>query len=347
MEPPTAPAAAYLLFVGVDIAAATATVSWMTPGAAPARPVTIEQTADGFASLERRLLATGAPPARILVVMEASGVYWLGLATSLVEAGFVVSVVNPAQAHHFAKALLKQAKTDAIDAQTLTQLAARLQPRPWTPPPAIYHELQQRLAQRDALLEIRGQLRSQLHALLRHPVVVPTVQQRLEALIATVTAQLAAVEAELVAVLEQDPAWAATAAHLRSITGLGLITTAWLLVATVNFTVCRTVTEATAYAGLAPNPYQSGTSVRGRPSLGPGGNARLRSALYLATLSGCRYNPVLRAYYQRLRAAGKPMKVARCAAARKLLHIAWAVATKGEPFDPTYEQRQREPAVAA
>jgi hypothetical protein len=56
---------------------------------------------------------------------------------------------------------------------------------------------------------------------------------------------------------------------------------------------------------------------------------------------------VLRAYYQRLRAAGKPMKVARCAAARKLLPIAWAVATKGEPFDPTYEQRQREPAVAA
>jgi transposase len=234
IEPPSPPAAAYDLFVGVDIAAATATVSWMAPGAVPARPFTIDQTATGFAGLQRRLLATGAPAARILVVMEASGVYWLGLATSLVEDGFAVSVVNPAQAHHSAKALLKQAKTDAIDAQTLAQLATRLQPRPWTPPPAIYPELQPRLAQRDALLQLRGQRRSQLHALLRHPVVVPTVRERLEALIATVTAQLTAVEAEAAATLEQYPSWAATAAHLRSITGLGLITTAWLLVATLN-----------------------------------------------------------------------------------------------------------------
>lgn len=238
-------------------------------------------------------------------------------------------------------------KTDAIDAQTLTQLAARLQPRPWTPPPAISHELQQRLAQRDALLEIRGQLRSQRHALLRHPVVVATVQELMDTLIATVTAQVTAVEAELVATLEQDPTWAATAAHLRSITGLGLITVAWLLVATVTFTSCRTVTEATTYAGLAPNPYQPGTSVRGQPRLGQGGHRRLRGALYLATLSGCRYNPVLRTYYQRLRAAGKPMKVARCAVARKLLHIAWAVATTGERFDPAYERPHPSAAVVA
>jgi len=138
--------ARYHLYVGVDIAAKTLTAAWMAPGATPGRPLTVDQTPQGFATLQDRLLATGHPAAAILVVMEATGSYWVGLATTLAQAGFVVSVVHAAQAHHFAKALLKRAKTDASDAQTLTQLAARLEPAPWTPPPAIYTELQQRLA---------------------------------------------------------------------------------------------------------------------------------------------------------------------------------------------------------
>jgi transposase len=136
----------YKLFVGVDIAATTATVSWMCPGEKACQPVTIEQTPDGYASLERKLQATSIAPAEVLIVMEATGSYWITLATQLVHAGFQVSVINPAQAHHFAKALLKRAKTDAIDAQTLAQLALLLQPAPWTPPPRIYYELQERLA---------------------------------------------------------------------------------------------------------------------------------------------------------------------------------------------------------
>jgi transposase len=155
----------YSLFVGVDIAAPTATVSWMRPGEKACRPVTIEQTPDGSASLEQKLRATGQVPDQVLIVMEATGSYWITLATQLVHAGFQVSVMNPAQAHHFAKALLQRAKTDAIDAHTLAQLALMLQPTPWTPPPPIYYELQQRLAQRDTLLDLQQQVRNQLHAL--------------------------------------------------------------------------------------------------------------------------------------------------------------------------------------
>ena len=86
----------YSLFVGVDIAATTATVSWMRPGEKASRPMTIEQTPDGYASLERKLRATGKVPAEVLVVMEATGSYWITLATQLVHAGFGVSVINPA-----------------------------------------------------------------------------------------------------------------------------------------------------------------------------------------------------------------------------------------------------------
>ena len=89
----------YQLFVGVDIAAVTATVAWMPPGGTPSRPITIDQTQRGFASLQQRLLAGGHQPAAVLVALEATGSYWIGLATNLAEAGFAVSVVNPAQAH--------------------------------------------------------------------------------------------------------------------------------------------------------------------------------------------------------------------------------------------------------
>ena len=111
--------------------------------------------------------------------------YWIALATQLVHTGFQRCVIDPAQAHHFAQALLQRAKTDAIDAQTLAQLAMLLQPAPWTPPPQIYHELQQRLAQRDTLLDLQQQVRNQLHALDQLPEVIETVRQRFEHVLTT------------------------------------------------------------------------------------------------------------------------------------------------------------------
>lgn len=126
MLPPAALPAS-TLFVGVDIAAKTATATWTTDGPTAPRPVTIEQTPHGYGLLHAQLQATGHPPATTLVVMEATGTYWITLAMTLVAFGYAVSVINPKQAHNFAKALLKRAKTDPVDAQMLAQLAARLQ----------------------------------------------------------------------------------------------------------------------------------------------------------------------------------------------------------------------------
>ena len=175
---------------------------------------------------------------------------------------------------------------------------------------------------------------NQLHALRQHPEVIPEVRARMEHLLVIFETQLAEVEAEITAALRQDSAWAAAAQRLQSITGVGWVTAAWTLVSTLNFTTCDTVEALTAYAGLAPMPRQSGTSVWHRPAIGHTGNGRLRTALYMATLSAAQHNPVIKTFYGRLRAAGKPEKVARCAAARKLLHIAWAVVKKDQAFDP-------------
>jgi transposase len=330
---PTAPTAQ--LFVGVDIAAASFAATWTTGGAARERARTFPQTPEGYTAFQAALAATGVAPAATLVVLEATGSYWITLAVTLHQTGYAVSVVNPAHAHAFARSLPRRAKTDALDAQVLAQFAAERQPARWTPPEQVYHELRQRLLVRDGLLTMRQQARNQRHALSQWPVRIAGALDQLDQVIADLDTRIATLEDELAIVL-RDGAWAESAGLLGSITGIGLVTTAWILVATLNFQACRSAEGATAYAGLVPLAHESGTSVRGRAQIGHGGHARLRTALYMATLTAARFNPVIRAQYERLRAAGKPPKVARCAAARKLLHLAYAVVTKKRPFDPSY-----------
>lgn len=332
------------VFVGVDIAAATFTVAWSRTDGPVSTPRTYAQAPHGFAALHAHLATTAAPAGETLVVMEATGSYWIALAVTLHAAGYRVSVINPLQAHPFAKAQLRRAKTDALDAQDLARLAATLRPPLWEPPPAIYHEVRQRLLVRDGLVTMRQQARNQRHALTQWPVVVAGAEAQLTAVIADLDRRIATLEGEIATALAGSE-WSASLGYLTSAPGIGLLTAAWLLVATVNFTLGETPEAVVAYAGLAPVPRQSGTSIRGTAQIGHGGNERLRTAVYLATLSAARFNPMIRIFYQRLRAAGKPVKVARCAAARKLLHLAWALVTKHQRFDPLRHLPQ--PAVAA
>ena len=334
----------YQLFVGVDVAAASFTAVWSAHGTRGTSPRTFPQTAAGYAAFQDQLLATAVVPAASLIVLEATGSYWVTLAVTLHQAGFVVSVVHPNHVHNYARSLPQRAKTDARDADLLACFARERQPAPWTPPANVYHELRQRLVARDALLEMRKQARNHVHALAQWPVQIATAKAQLEAVVGDLDERIAALEREISMVL-QEGAWAESALLLQTIHSIGPLTTAWLLVLTLNFQQCPTAAAAVAYAGLAPLPYESGTSVRGRTRIGHGGNKRLRTTLYLATLNAARFNPVIRAFYQRLRVAGKPAKVARCAAARKLLQIAWAVVTKRRAFDPHYHEEK--PAVPA
>src|SRR3954468_15604993 len=122
--------------------------------------------------------AAGISPQHQLVVMEATGPYWVGLAISLAAAGYRVNVANPAQVHYFARAQLKRAKSDELDAVTLAEFgqtrAMRL--RLWSPPPQFYHELRGRISQRESLLKLQNQALNQLHALTVNPVVIESVR---------------------------------------------------------------------------------------------------------------------------------------------------------------------------
>jgi transposase len=327
----------YEVVVGIDIAAVSATIIWMSSTQVPSAPMTIPQSPEGFARLHQALQTLPCSAGKTLLVLEATGSYWIALATAFAQWGYAVSVLNPAQAHSFAQALLKRAKTDVLDALILAQFGRACPPSLWTPPPAISDELSQRLGQRDTLLGLRQQVRNQRHALVQRPVVVASVLARLEALETTLTQQVESVEQELETIVsEQLHPWTETVIRLQSIPGIGLITAAWLVVSTLNFTICETVEQLTAYAGLAPMLRQSGTSLHKRPCIGHAGHRRLRSALYMASLSAAQHNPSIRPFHERLRAKGKPAKVVRCASARKLLHLAWAIGRSGTVFDPSY-----------
>lgn len=332
----------YHRYGGVDIAAKTFVATWAFDPATTPKPVSFAQTEGGFTAFREQLGATGVAPNATLVVMEATGSYWVALAIALHQAHDVVSVLNPRQVALFARSLPRRSKTDALDAQLLVRFAAERQPAPWIPPEQVYHELRQRLVVRDGLLHMRTHAKNQRHALPQWPVRIASALEALDTVIADLNAQVASLEREIAEVL-RDGAWASSARVLLTAPGVGLVTTGWLLVGTLNFTIAQSPEQLTAYVGLAPLERQSGTSLRGRAQIGHAGNGRLRTALYMATLAAARYNPSLRTFYQRLRAAGKPTKVARCATARKLLHLAWAMVKQQEPYRaPAPEQLEQQ-----
>ncbi|MDQ2995804.1 MAG: IS110 family transposase [Chloroflexota bacterium] len=251
------------LHVGIDIAAASFVGVWTPDGRTYSRAQTFAQTPDGFATVQQHLAATGVPLTQTRVVLEATSSYWVALAVALHTAGYQVCVINPAQGRNFARSLSRRSKTDAIDAQMLAQFALERQPPLWTPPPQVYHELRQRLVARDGLREMRQQARNQRHALLQWPVVIPSVRDHLDGVIADLDTRLAELNAEIGQALA-DGTWAESATLLASITGIGMVTSAWLLVGTLNFQGCASAEAAAAYVGLVPLAHESGSSVRGR-----------------------------------------------------------------------------------
>jgi transposase len=127
----------------------------------------------------------------------------------------------------------------ALDAQVFVRLAAECKPAPWTPPLEVYHELRRRLVARDGLLSMCQQARNQRHALQQWPVMVVSVLAQLDGVIADLDQRLARLEEEIGEVLA-DGGWASSAAPLSTSAGIGMVTSAWLLVSTLSFSLCAT-----------------------------------------------------------------------------------------------------------
>ena len=248
---------AFVLFVGLDIAAKTALAAFYRPEqeVKPTQTLLIQQDEGGFAALQSQItqLATTAAPEQVLIAMEATGPYHLELATLLTQAGYWVAVLNPAAVSNWIKSQLIRTKTDKSDARQLAKLAAERRPARWTPPPAIYEQLHQRLVQRRQLVEMRTQTKNQLHALRTNPAALPELVSQLENLIEYLDQQIATLQQDLKQLSQQKEAWATSISLLQTIPGIGLLSACLLVTLYRNFASFERSEGVVQYAGLAPN----------------------------------------------------------------------------------------------
>lgn len=292
--------------IGIDVSKATLNIAVVPSGekwTSDTSPVAID-------ALVTQLIAQRPS----VIVLEATGGYEAALVAQCVAAGLPIAVVNPRQVRAFAQALGRTAKTDTIDATVLAQFGARVQPTPRPIADAATHALGALVARRRQLLEMLGAERRRLE---QAPATGP-IARDLRNHIRWLERRVRDVDDEIGTAVEQSPVWRVHEDLLRSVPGIGP-TTARTLLAELPELGRLDRRAIAALVGVAPFNCDSGKH-RGQRHIW-GGRASVRANLYMAALVASRYNPVLAVFYRRLRAAGKPAKVALVAVMRKLLTI--------------------------
>ena len=272
------------------------------------------------------LVAHLRPLAPVVLVLEATGGYEVTVAATLASAALPVAVVNPRQVRDFARATGQLAKTDTLDARVLALFAEAVRPAARPVPDARAAALGELIARRRQLVDMLGAEHNR-RRLLRDR----RLQRHLEAHIAWLEEALRRLDHDLTTLIRSTPVWRETDDLLRSVPGIGPVT-AGTLIADLPERGRLDRRRIAALAGLAPIARDSG-AFRGRRMI-MGGRAHIRRVLYMATLTAITHNPVIRAFHQRLVAAGRPGKVALTAAMRKLLTILNAMLRDRRPWHP-------------
>jgi transposase len=305
-------------FVGIDVAKAQLDIAirpsrerWAVPN-----------DADGVVTLVERLQALHPT----LIVLEATG--GLERATTaalLATAGLPVVVVNPRQARDFARATGQLAKTDALDARVLAHFADVIRPTPRPLPDAQTQELRALLGRRQQLVGMRTAEHNRLAG------TSARLTKDIEAHITWLNTGIATLDDDLETMLRASPLWRENDDLLQSAKGIGPVCARTLLLELPELgTLTRQ--QIAALVGVAPLNCDSGT-LRGRRTIW-GGRAHVRTVLYMGTLVATRFNPQIKAFYERLLAAGKVKKVALTACMHKLLTILNAMLKHRTPWQP-------------
>lgn len=321
------------VYVGVDVSKDKLSVAWYgLDGSLGTFEVTNDD--DGFRKLAATVTAGRIREAR--VVMEATGPYGARAFAALANTkGIRVMVVRPSAARHYAKAMMGRAKTDRIDAIALASFARSVE---FVATPVVPAELLQlrRLARHlGELIDRRAALMNQRHAANAGTDSSELLLELLDAEEKALSSLIAKLEAAIIDRMKNAPTVNAAYKRVTAIQGIKDRTAARLLPELLCMPNHLTARQCVAFAGLDPRPKQSGTSRAGiHWKISKQGNSRLRRALYMAVLTAVRWFKPLRAFYERLREAGKPKMVALTASMRKLLTAIWAIVAHGQVFDP-------------
>lgn len=247
-----------------------------------------------------------------LVVMEATGGYERELAIALYVVGLAVAVVNPRRVRDFAKAMNMLAKTDRVDAGVLALFGEKVAPEARGMPEAETRELDALATRRQQLVEMRTAEKNRMGVAAGKQ--KPGIQEH----IGYLDQQIGGIQEELEALITKNPGWQVRDELLRSVPSVGPRTSE-MLISRLPELGQLTSKKIAALIGVAPYPRDSGM-YKGQRRIW-GGRADVRTAMYMATISAVRCNPVIKAHYQQLRARGKLPKVAIVACMRKLLVI--------------------------
>ena len=303
-----------LVFVGIDVSQVRLDIA-VRPGASSSHP----HDESAIAAVVEQLRALRPT----LIVLEATGGMEIPLTSALATVDLPVVVVNPRQVRDFAKASGRLAKTDALDAQVLAQFAEVMRPQPRPLPDAATRALAALVTRRRQLVEM---LTAEKNRLLS---AASPIRKRVRVHIAWLERELDQTNAELSEAIRHSPVWRDKDELLQSVPGVGPVLTSTLL-ASLPELGTLTNKQIAALVGVAPLNRDSGT-LRGRRTVW-GGRAQVRAVLYMGAIVAARFNPVIRAFYQRLQRTGKAKKVALTACMRKLLTILNAMLKHRTPW---------------
>jgi transposase len=266
--------------------------------------------------------------------LEATGPYSDPPATALADAGRRVSVANPARVKAHAAAGGQGNKTDPADARAIAAFARDRNPPAWRPPAPEVRELQGLVRRRDDLREMAAREKGRLDS----PARTRAARQSIARAVKFLEREADRMQAQADALIAAAPALKADRDLLASIPGIGAQTASTVLAELPPVERLPSAQSAAAYAGLAPREFRSGASVRRRTRLRKAGNARLRKALYLPPRTAIRFTPLLRGFFGRLVAAGKPKMRAVGACMRKLAMLCYGVLKTRRAFDPEWSK---------
>ena len=309
--------------IGIDVSKATFDVSWQENG--KYKPAVFANEKKGFGKFLKVLSKVDH------CVMEASGPYYLSLAMFLHSKNILVSVVNPLSIRRFCQMHLVRAKTDKKDATMIAKYGEMVNPELWEPEGEYIMQMRDILTTVDGyekqICALNNQMEAEKHLPFKSEIAFNSKAQIVQA----IQQEVVLLNNELNSIAEKH--CKDTMEKLKTIPGIGPKTSIMLIILTNNFQNFEDAKKLSAYVGLSPRIYQSGTSVKGKGRICKMGNARARKMLYLCTWTAQNCNAQCKALKERLEQKGKPFRVIKIAMANKLLRMAFAVAKKNVAYD--------------
>ena len=318
--------------LGIDVSKAKLDCMLFEASSQKKKSKVVANSAAGFKQLLEWLAKHGAADAH--VVMEPTGVYHENCAMALSDAGMPVTLVNPARIRDYAKGTGYKNKTDKVDSAVLAQFGAKENPPLWQPPSLEARVLKALLVRRDAIAEdLQREINRKEKA--ESTVTPAPITRSIEDAIAFLESELAKLQKMIDDHIDSNPDLKEMRRLLETIPGVGPRVSAHVtsLFAAKKF---KRAEHLSCYLGLAPVIKESGTSVRGKPQMSKAGPGHLRKLLYMPAVVATRFNPHIKAMYERLLARGKPKMSALGAAMRKLAHLCFGVVSSGKPYDGNF-----------